>query len=330
MNIKNTDSNANQQRNPGKKSWIENLFQVGSLLWDTDMTSAPCVIWKQLLLLNREGCFIADESRSVEMLRQIFVAFPNKFSPNDKRVTIQATVLSDIGKSGSAGMSKDGKRLILRMYRVENVPDGHKMTVDNFLANKGPYSRYYDLTVEELERDRKLFLSDNRIWGVFPDAESDIGGGWEICAEGQREIIYSRPFLDNIPMVDFWSLGHVRWMQNTLKEETFGEEVYIAASLHHLLDGVAFPSWFAYPLRIKVEDFSSREALVAIVDKYDAFRVRTKLTHEKTISILHSMVDQRVEKIPKLSQEDKRHIKEVYTEAIEMVGNVFGGTQTHD
>ena len=116
-------------------------------------------------------------------------------------------------------MGKEARALIRRMYAVENVPDGHKLSVEDFL--RGPYARWHGLNPKEVEKDIHLF--EGYVAHYFPEAVE--------AAE------FDAMWAGDVSMIRFWSYGHVAWGSELCDGVEDREAVY-AALLHHLLEGM--------------------------------------------------------------------------------------------
>ncbi len=310
MEINKNQTNNTNRGVGGKKSRIRNFFEVLILLVKAGMLFSSRRVWKSLLELNRETDFVADEARSVSIAKKIFSAFPEKFkAPWTRKIVLKGTVVSDVGKNGAVGgrngHSKRIRRLIRRMYNVENVPDGHKLNVQTFM--KGPYREKYGLSPEEVERDIRLF--EKVPARDFPEAVKVSQGGV--------------PLAENVSMPRFWSYGHVVWTGRTLFADDWGE-IRSAALLHHILEGVVVYNALDRDGQVAFGvEFDYSHALVGVIDKYEAFRTRSGMDHEKAVSILRSMVEKSAESggLSKLdlTDEARERIASSYYEAIDML-----------
>lgn len=285
MEMTKEESSCAGRRATPQKGWLKNFFEVASLLWSARMLFVGRFVWQQLLELNRKTNFVADEARSLGMAKKIFAAYPGfsaedakevgicdgafvipqKFNEDDKVAILVATVLSDLGKNGDPRWTRAQRALVRRMYAVENVPNGHKLSVADFL--RGPYKEFYDLSEEDAEGEIRFFGSFAA--DSFPEARR--------ADEGSLIGSLAR----DIPMPQFWSYGHVVWGQGLFPNDAAG----VAAALHHVLEGVA-------PAEVERDGngFGTCHALVGVIDKYDAFLTRSGMDHSKAVAILASMV----------------------------------------
>lgn len=218
---------------------------------------SPFVL-KQLELLNINTSLVSDEERAIGYAKRIFSAYPDSFSEEGKSAILQGTVLSDIGKAGSPRMCEDERELVLRMYAVENVPEGHGLTVANFL--RGVF------------RERQGLSSEQGRDSV-----------WQFGAMLRRLDPFSSNDPEEVGMSEFWSKGHLVWTMESIVGCNLPPLSVHTAGLHHRLEEID-PFDGSVPIGLPV-------ALVAILDKYQAFRERSKLDHTKTLGILYQFVE---------------------------------------
>ncbi len=224
----------------------------------------------------------------------------------DKKAVFAATVLSDLGKNGAAFFPPHVRRLIRRMYGVENVPNGHKLTVRDFLF--GPYREKYGLTEEQVQRDLSLFEEWAAIW--FPEAAQKMEGG-------------AAPRAENVPMLRFWSWGHTLWSTLLVRDDWRVADAMVR--LHHILEGVN-------PLHAIREDgmmfygrgFSVSTALVAVVDKYETFLSRSGMGRDEALEAVRSTIERAASpggglERAGLNEEGRARVAQCYRQALSIL-----------
>jgi hypothetical protein len=87
-------------------------------------------------------------------------------------------------------------------------------------------------------------------------------------------------------MIGFWR-RHAAWTHDILKGDVgpdIDEGVVTIAASHHLIEG-------QNPAQLDVASAPAEAELLAMIDKYQAFRVRLGFSHEDAIAKLRGMID---------------------------------------
>ena len=174
------------------------------------------------------------------------------FTPLERRTVVLAALFSDIGKTGPLEADAAARRLIVEMFAVENVRDDAQ-TVTEFLR------------------------------GYFPsDAEDRIARFRALRLDPAMSIR------------QFWNL-HSEWTLAIAEAAGLPPEAAAAAATHHLLDDVNPGAIVGDDARFTRAfgdnaSFDRAEKLVIILDKYDAARRRSRLTHEQAIAWLRDHI----------------------------------------
>ena len=139
-------------------------------------------IMARLVLLNESTETINDGKSSIKTARSIFGYYerekPDKtFSDIEKKTVLVGTFFSDIGKTGPANATLDQQKLIIEMYRVENVVDT-AMSVRDFLKT------YFSDVEERVKRFQGMGLVLNFLWVTLPNRSAefieDRGRGFKV------------------------------------------------------------------------------------------------------------------------------------------------------
>lgn len=240
----------------------------------------------------------------------------------DQELVVKASEEADIGKKGSPSMSDEQQKLVQKMYKIDNVGAINKgkeneipfmkMTVEDFFKNR--FAQEYELSEKAVQN---LIL-------VFSEIES-----W---------VDFRKP--SEILLVDFYSHSHVHWTYDWLmkirtpRELTLGEKLFrvklpemedqkfvLGAIAHHLTEEVNPFGVISEDGTFEGEVLSLDEALVIVYDKYDAFRNRSKMSHEKTIGILKSQFEKWESNLKKnLSDEKTQDFLKHLKTAVELCG----------
>ncbi len=245
-----------------KPTVAEALAEVG-----LDISKVAPRIVERLELLNATTKTIEDGLRAIATARKLFVYYEAEekekaFTDKEKRIIEVGSIFSDIGKTGPREATTEQQHLITDMFAVENVKDPH-MKVAAF------FNTYFPDTHEE-----KL----QTFQGMGLDA--------------------------SMSMREFWNL-HSLWTLHIISGDGVPHDAIAGASIHHILDGVnpdnileagdKFKEYFGDNV-----SFDRPEKLIIILDKYDAFVRRAKMTPEEAIA----GVRDRVSKSPNFSDDE--------------------------
>ncbi len=184
---------------------------------------------------------------------------------------MRAALVHDVGKSGPEGGVGDFHFAVRRLFITPKRPfnpfvDGRAKTIDEFIAEQG-------MPKPDAVRDA---LKEA---GVDPATE---------------------------PMVGFWR-KHAQWSHDILGKETgaggdIDEKVAKIAASHHILDGQN-PAGLAVaeiPAEAHVIELLEQCSLLAVADKYQAFRERGGSTHEESIARVRKLVESKADLSPLL------------------------------
>lgn len=184
---------------------------------------------------------------------------------------MRAALVHDVGKSGPEGDPGEFHFAVRQLFitphrRFNPFVDGRAKTVDEFIAEQ-------DIPKPDI---LKKALKDQ---GVDPSTE---------------------------PMIHFWR-RHAQWSHDLLSKETsndIDDKVVKIAASHHILDG-------QNPAKLEVADIPAEAhvielleqcGLLAVADKYQAFRSRGGSSHEESIARVRKMVEAKTDIAPLLKE----------------------------
>lgn len=239
--------------------------RVGELDIGLDLDVHP----KLRARLAELGSHFDDSVQMAEMIRSLFVDLKTELDlPDaDPKRMMRAAVLHDIGKSGPE-VGSDRLRFAVRRLFVTpprrfspNAEDGQPKTIRDFMVE-------FDFGESEQEEIGRAL---NEV-GIGADSES---------------------------ILDFWR-RHVDWTYEILQSnqgEGIDQSVVAITSTHHLLEGKnpAKVDLGRMPVEATVIETLELAQFLSVVDKYQAFRVRSGMGHEATMSVLNKIVDQHME-----------------------------------
>lgn len=194
--------------------------------------------------------------------------------PADKKKMILCALLHDVGKAGPEQASPAARKLCLWLFNKQShVPDELKEVKER----KG---------VKELDV-RKLKVMDFIHASDYPDPDEARA---LLTAKDGLNLVD----LDNMSMIDFWRM-HVDWTYDILSKhisKEVDEIVVLITASHHLLEGKnpAGITEDEVPLGSQWLEIAEELYVLTLVDKYQAFRQRSALSHERAIEVLLTMV----------------------------------------
>ena len=216
----------------------------------------------RLVLLEKITPTIEDETAAIAMARGVFDTAEiagRAYTEEEQREVIIGTLFTDIGKSGPLEATPKQSRIIAKMYAIENIPED-----DVFGSVEAFLSKYFSNN-EDVDTKAEL-----RNLGL------DI---------------------DNLKMRDFYNL-HTKWTLEILLGDGVPKEAIPAAAAHHHMRGDnpdsilnkrdEYNSGFDFGQN---HTFDRPEKLVSILDMYDAYRRRSKLSHESAMVKIRSWVN---------------------------------------
>lgn len=208
----------------------------------------------------------------------------------DKKRMMRTALLHDIGKSGPPGEEGPFHEVVQKLFVPPEKPftthvDGRPKTVAEFMA-------------EQSMADQAKLKSDLAAAGV--DAEKE-------------------------PVIDFWR-RHAEWTYGILKQEPANDvdpEVIKVAATHHLFEnqnpaGIEFKD--APP---ETRAILEQTEMLAAVDKYQAFRARGGMDHDKTIAMLKKISDARPPEIPRELRDKFKAVIEILDKSKDSLAQYF-------
>jgi|GEM_PF-2411632 hypothetical protein len=207
------------------------------------------------------GEHFADSVAMACIIETLFVPLKERLDLPDEspKRLMRAAVLHDIGKSGPAGERGKFHDFVRRLFITPERPfalrrEGHDKTIGEFVS------------AQEMA-DKDECLATLREWGIDPDTE---------------------------PAIEFWR-RHAQWGYDVLRDEMgpdIDEDTVLIVATHHLLEGKnpAGLNLEEVPVGAHVIEVLEMAELMAAVDKYQAFRDRGHLDHERTVAALRKMV----------------------------------------
>jgi len=174
-------------------------------------------------------------------------------------------LLHDVGKAGPEKRSTELHRAIKQLFAPPRKPFN-------------PFRQQNGRTVPKTIRD---FME-----------ETEMRGAFEVEAVLEKELKIKS---DAKPIIDFWR-DHADWTYDLLSHHREGEvddDVVTIASTHHVLEGrnpAHVPLDDIHP-GSKVLELMDKYQTLAMIDKYQAFRGRGGLDHEKAIEALRRIIE---------------------------------------
>jgi len=213
------------------------------------------------------GSHFEDSVDMAKMIRTVYTELAEKLDlkEEDRNRMMRAAVLHDIGKSGPPGQQTEFHDAVRKLFVPPSKPfnvmdNGRAKTINDFLA------------------------------------EHDFGDNAQIKADLEKNGIET----DKESMIDFWR-RHAGWTYEILKEDPGTDvdaDLIQVAATHHVLEN-------QNPAHLDLENappetrkLLEQTELIAAVDKYQAFRARGGMDHDKTIAMLHKISAARPPDLP--------------------------------
>lgn len=211
-------------------------------------------IMNRLKRLKDTSDFFEDEMNSRKLADYLFSFYESEhpersFSEEDRKIVHAGTLFSDIGKTGPLNADEEQQKIILDIFNVNNWRDP-SAPLENFM--------------------RECFPSD-----------------YEERLAACEKLGISR----SLPMRDVWNM-HCKWTYDIIAGDGVPKEDVAAAATHHILENVN--SELVAPDGTFAKDFGKNtrfdrpEKLIILLDKYDAYRGRSGLSHEEAMRALRA------------------------------------------
>ncbi len=223
---------------------LHRFFESIGIAW----RELPTSIQSRLEKLARETEIANDEEQAVQYADRL----KDILTPSELRIVKQATVFTDIGKTGPLGETRREEDLITRIYKIDANFNPGKMTLVEFL------SQFYPATVEK-------------------DMETIIGMGMDVHAN-------MRSFFN---MHADWTLELL--MQSELPDDVIisASNHHFLEGVH---PGEMVQSDGTIRFRFTHRPFDERDIFVILLDKYDARIRRGGVSHDAAMDWLTSYV----------------------------------------
>lgn len=217
-------------------------------------------ILRKLKLLNERTQTFKDEEKAIHIAQELFRYYEEnypdkKFTDQEKKTVLVGTLFTDIGKTGPRDATSEQEEIILDIYSIENIDKPpEEITLLQFMNNNFPGDAEKRLeTIETIEKISR-----------------------------------------NMTMREFYNL-HPEWTLDIVSGDGVPPEAIGAAAAHHALEGVnpkniinkdgRFTKYFGGNV-----SFSRDDKLIIILDKYDAARRRSKMTHAQAIEFVRKKI----------------------------------------
>ncbi len=214
-------------------------------------------ILARMRLLAETTKTLNDCERAVRIAGDIFRYYDaskplKRFTALERRIVVIGTLFSDIGKTGPAGASLDGQRLVAEMFAVECVVDGGTSV-----------ARFFELyfPADAARRAR-------RFGALGLDARMTLREFWNLHSAWTLHIIQG----DGVPLEAVPAAATHHILENVNPDSLIAE------------DG-RFTKYFG-----KHASFERPEKLVILLDKYDAAVRRGRRTHDQAIAFLREVI----------------------------------------
>lgn len=218
-------------------------------------------ILDRFVLLEKTTPTLDDERRAITYARALFHHYEKKdseyiFTEREKHRVEIGTIFSDIGKTGPQNATLEQRRIIAEIFGIENHIDP-SMSLSQFIVHFFPHDAY--------QRQQELLALNLDI---------------------------------QMSMRTFWNM-HSEWTFDIITNGGVPTDIIPTAASHHRLEGVN-------PQNIVSDDdhlkepfgentkFGRPEKLVILLDKYDAYRRRGKLSHIAAIAALRDRIEHSV------------------------------------
>jgi len=262
-----------------------------------DIRSYPELFGRFKRLHSPESRHFEDAAQMTEIIDAIWpeleAELPFKL---DKEKLSQATLLHDVGKSGPEEATPEEQELVVVLFNPSH-----------YLKIKESGRRIEQMTVIDALRGSDLDLSVQiRIANCLKQ--------WGIDFETEK-------------MIDLWR-RHADWTFDVLapiKDEKITSELVVVAASHHILDGKnpAGLNPGEIPSEAKALEIMETYEVITLVDKFQAFVVRSGLSHEESVATLKKIIGQ--QKLPDKVKSDYMAILSVIEHSGNKLQNILGG-----
>lgn len=162
-------------------------------------------------------------------------------------------ILSDLGKNGPIDAEDEQKELVHEIFKIQNIS----------------LNELYHLTISE-------FIEKYLTYKTHDELEKIL--------ESMHEYGVSK----NMVMRSFYNL-HLGWSLSYIEHEVIPKRAKMLVRLHHYLDRNLILN---ADINIQMEDVPMEAIIIMLVDKYDAFRHRSKHSHEKAMRFIEHIIIQ--------------------------------------
>jgi len=258
---------------------------------DFDIKSFPELHERLVELANMPDSHFEDAVKMAEVVNLLWEDIKKEDNISFSLEEMQlACLFHDIGKSGPAEADREERLMVEQIFNPVF-----------FNADSERFKKAFpDVGLKE----RKKFLRDSSIEKIlevqgFPNNQ-EIKKYLEtltvhIYDPKKKKIIEEQLDLNKHTMIQLWR-EHDYWTYELLKkygDNKIPEELVVTASTHHALEGHD-PAMIdgSIPNEAVTLELLDKYSILTLVDKYQAFIDREKISHDETIVILGKMIDE--------------------------------------
>lgn len=239
-----TEGTGNERNFDLAEGEMRSIFQSVGIDWD----QLPQTLRARFKSLNAETGTVDDEIQAIayaECLRSVL-------SPDTLRNVQQATLFTDIGKTGPAGASDQEKDFITRIYSVREKFSIEQVTLEQFLSQRP-----------------KIFLREDHetVYAMGMEGSETMRTFFNRHAEWTLSLLESVELPDEVII----SAVNHHFLEGVHPGNMIDREGNIQYRETH-------------------RPFGVQEVYVILLDKYDASRTRGGKTHEQAIGWLQEFV----------------------------------------
>ena len=240
---------------------------------EVDLEKDHPFLYQRLLELHSEkSSHFQDAMDMANIIDRLWSHISEDRTPEATKNMMLCALLHDIGKSGPTYASQSQRDAIRKLF-------------DPSLKCQDAAKSAPQLTINEYIKQVIASPQDQE------QIREELG---EIINESAN----ARIDLDKEKMIDFWR-RHVDWTWEILTNNEQGaitRDVSVIASSHHVLDGKnpAQISEQEIPLESKTIELIDKYQFLTLLDKYQAFRDRSALSHSAAIEALRKIVSKSI------------------------------------